>query len=131
MNAKLEYLTERRDWLVVERLRLFRLKRAIDAYACTIDSQLHECVEAGRELGAEVALPIWENVWRTSLQEEMRRVCPDPDWTRPEQALRKSAYGPLSFDDVLEFQLAAVFENCELKDLLARREPASPKAHSS
>jgi hypothetical protein len=59
MNAKLEYLTERRDWLVVERLRLFRLKRSIDAYACTIDSQLHECVEAGRELGAEVALPIW------------------------------------------------------------------------
>jgi hypothetical protein len=49
-------------------------------------------------------------------------VCADPDWTRPEQALRKSAYGPLSFDDVLEFQLAAVFENCELKDLLARDE---------
>jgi hypothetical protein len=59
-QSAIEYVTERRDWLVVERLRLFRLKRAIDAYACTIDSKLQECVEAGRELGAEIALPVWE-----------------------------------------------------------------------
>jgi hypothetical protein len=121
-QSAIEYVTERRDWLVVERLRLFRLKRAIDAHACTIDSELRECVEAGRELGAEIALPVWENVWRTSLQDEMRRVCADPDWTRPEQALRKSAHVPWSFDDVLEFQVAAALQNCEVKDLLARQE---------
>jgi hypothetical protein len=121
-QSAIEYVVEQRDWLIVERLRLFRVKRAIDAYACTIDSELQECVEAGRELGAEITLPIWENVWSTSLQDEMRRVCADPEWTRPEQALRKSAYVPLSFDDVLEFQLAAVFENCEVKDLRARQE---------
>ena len=57
-----DYVVERRDWLVVERLRLFRLKRAIDAYSRTVDSELQECVEAGRELRAEIALPIWENV---------------------------------------------------------------------
>ena len=71
----IEHVVERRDWLVVERLRLFRLKRAIDAYARTVDSELQECVEAGRELGAKIALPIWENVWKTSLQEEMGRAC--------------------------------------------------------
>ena len=32
-QSAIEYVVERRDWLVVERLRLFRLKRAIDAYA--------------------------------------------------------------------------------------------------
>jgi hypothetical protein len=100
----IDYIVKRRDWLVVERLRLFRLKRAIDAYAQTVDRQLQECVEAGRELGEKIALPIWENVWKTSLQEEMRRVCAVSEWTRPEQAMRKSAYNPLSFDDVLEFR---------------------------
>jgi hypothetical protein len=70
----IDHVVKQRDRLVVERLRLFRLKRAIDAYARTVDSQLQECVEAGRELGAKIALPIWENVWKTSLQEEMRRV---------------------------------------------------------
>jgi hypothetical protein len=118
----IEYVVERRDWLVVERLRLFRLKRAIDAYARTVDSQLQECVEAGRELGAKIALPIWENVWKTSLQEEMRRVCAVSEWTRPEQAMRKSAYNPLSFDDVLEFRVAETLEDCEVQDLRARQE---------
>ena len=84
-----DHVVKRRDWLVVERLRLFRLKRAIDAYARTVDSQLQECVEAGRELGAKIALPIWENVWKTSLQEEMRRSAAS-EWTRPEQTMRKS-----------------------------------------
>ena len=70
----IDHIVKLRDRLVVERLRLFRLKRAIDAYARTVDSELLECDEAGRELGAKIALPIWENVWKTSLLEEMRRV---------------------------------------------------------
>jgi hypothetical protein len=118
----IEHVVERRDWLVVERLRVFRLKRAIDAYARTVDSELQECVEVGRELGAKIALPIWENVWKTSLQEEMRRVCAVSEWTRPEQAMRKSAYNPLSFDDVLEFRVAETLEDCEVQDLRARQE---------
>ena len=77
----IDHIVRLRDRLVVERLRLFRLKRAIDAYAQTVDSELLECVEAGRELGAKIALPIWENVWKTSLQEEMRRVCAVSEWT--------------------------------------------------
>jgi hypothetical protein len=118
----IDYVEKRRDWLVVQRLRLFRLKRAIDAYARRIDSELQECVEAGRELGSKIALPVWENVWKTSLQEEMRRVCAVAEWTRPEQqTLRKSAYSRLSFDSVLEFQVADMLEACELQDLLARQ----------
>jgi hypothetical protein len=101
---------------------LFRLKRAIDAYARTVDSELQECVEAGRELGAEIALPIWENVWKTSLQEEMRRASGASEWTRPEQTMRKSAYNPLSFDDVLTFRVAEALEHCEVQDLRARQE---------
>ena len=107
---------------VVERLRLFRLKRAIDAYAQTVDSELLECVEAGRELGTKIALPIWENVWKTSLQEEMRRVCAVSEWTRPEQAMQKSAYGPLSFDDVLTFRVGEALEDCERQEFRARQE---------
>jgi hypothetical protein len=118
----IEYVLERRDRLVVERLRLFRLKRAIDAYARTVDSQLQECVEAGRALGAEIALPVWENVWKTSLREEMRRVTEASEWTRPEQTMRKSAHGSLSFDNVLEFYVAAALEDCEGQDLRARQE---------
>jgi hypothetical protein len=118
----IDYIVKRRDWLVVERLRLFRLKRAIDAYARMVDSQLQECVEAGRELGAKIHLPIWENVWKTSLQEEMRRVCAVPEWTRPEQTMRKSAYNPLSFDTVLEFHVSKALEHCEVQDLRARQE---------
>jgi hypothetical protein len=118
----IEYVEKRRDWLVAQRLRLFRLKRAIDAYARRVDSELQECVEAGRELGSEIALPVWENVWKTSLQEEMRRVCAVAEWTRPEQTMRKSAYGPLSFDSVLEFQVADTLEDCEIRDLRARQE---------
>ena len=118
----IEYVSERRDWLVVERLRLFRLKRAIDAYARTVDRQVHECVEAGRELGAEIALPVWENVWKTSLPEEMRRVSGASEWTKPEQTMRKSAYNPLSFDNVLEFYVAAALEDCEVEALRARQE---------
>ena len=118
----IEYVLERRDWLVVERLRLFRLKRAIDAYARTVDSQLQECVEAGRERGARIALPIWETVWKTSLREEMRRVSEAFEWTSPEQTMRKSAYGPLSFDSVLAFHVAAALEDCEVQDLRARQE---------
>jgi hypothetical protein len=118
----IDYIVKRRDWLVVERLRLFRLKRAIDAYARTVDSQLHECVEAGRELGAKIALPIWENVWTTSLPEEMGRVCEASEWTRPEQTMRKSAYNPLSFDDVLAFYVSEALEHCEVQDLRARQE---------
>jgi hypothetical protein len=120
-QSAIEYVVERRDWLVVERLRLFRLKRAIDAYARSVDSQLQECVEAGREVGAKIALPIWENVWKTSLQDEMQRACAVPEWTRPEQALRKSAYGPVSFDDALAFNVGDALEECEIQDLLARR----------
>jgi len=116
-QAAIEHVVERRNWLVVGRLRLFRLKRAIDAYARRVDSELQECVEAGGELGAEIALPIWENVWKTSLQEEMRRACGVSEWTRPEQTLRKSAYGPLSFDDVLEFWMMEALEDCEVQDL--------------
>jgi hypothetical protein len=116
----IDYVEKRRDWLVVQRLRLFRLKQAIDAYARRIDSELQECVEAGRELGSEIALPVWENVWKTSLQEEMRRVCAVAEWTRPEQQiLRKSAN--LTFDDVLEFNVADTLEACEHQDLLARQ----------
>jgi hypothetical protein len=74
-QSAIEYVTEGRDWLVVERLRLFRLKRAIDAYACTVDSELQDCVEAGRELGAEIDLPIWENVWRTAPAAANQRGC--------------------------------------------------------
>src|SRR5271165_6117761 len=33
----IDHIVKLRDWLVVERLRLFRLKRAIDAYAQTVD----------------------------------------------------------------------------------------------
>ena len=36
----IDHIVKLRDRLVVERLRLFRLKRAIDAYAQTVDSQL-------------------------------------------------------------------------------------------
>jgi hypothetical protein len=118
----IEHVVKRRDWLVVERLRTFRLKRAIDAYASRVDSELQECVEAGRELGAKIALPIWENVWKTSLQEEMRRVCAVPEWTRPEQTMRKSASNPLSFDNVLELHVMEALERCEVQDLLARQE---------
>ena len=117
-----DYILKRRNWLVVERLRLFRLKRAIDAYARTVDSRLQECVEAGRALGAKIALPIWEKVWKTSLPEEMRQVCEVSEWTRPEQTMRKSAYNPLSFDDVLTFRVAAALEDCEVQDLRARQE---------
>ena len=78
----IDHIVKLRDRLVVERLRLFRLKRAIDAYAQTVDRELLECVEAGRELGEKIALPIWENVWKTSLLEEMRRVCAVSEWTR-------------------------------------------------
>src|ERR1700727_464005 len=109
-QSAIEYVVERRDWLFVERLRLFRLKRAIDAYARTVDRQLQECVEAGRELGAEIALPSWENVWKTSLQEEMRRADGASEWTRPEQTLRKSAYNSLSGDDVFEVPVGEALE---------------------
>ena len=118
----IDYILKRRDWLVVERLRLFRLKRATDAYASTVDSELHECVEAGRELGAKIHLPIWENVWTTSLPEEMRRVSEASEWTRPEQTMRKSAYKRLSFDDVLTFRVWEALEQCEVQDLRARQE---------
>jgi hypothetical protein len=118
----IDHIVKRRNWLVVERLRLFRLKRAIDAYARTVDSELQECVEAGRELGAKIALPIWENVWKTSLQEEMGRVCEASEWTRPEQTMRKSADNPLSFDNVLEFHVYEALEHCEVEDLRARQE---------
>jgi hypothetical protein len=121
-QAAIEHVVERRNWLVVGRLRLFRLKRAIDAYARRVDSELQECVEAGRELGAKIALPIWENVWKTSLQDEMQRACAVPEWTRPEQALRKSAYGPVSFDDALAFNVGDALEECEIQDRLARQE---------
>jgi hypothetical protein len=128
----IDHIVKRRDWVVVERLRLFRLKRAIDASARTVDSQLHECVEAGRELGAKIALPVWENVWTTSLPEEMRRVCAVPEWTRPEQTMRKSAYNPLSFDDVLEFSVAEALEHCEVQGpSRAPGRQAGPKADSS
>ena len=116
-----------RDWLVVERLRLFRLKRAIDAYARTVDSELLECVEAGRELGAKIALPIWENVWKTSLQEEMRRVCAVSEWTRPEQAMKKSAYGPLSFDDVLASRVGDALRDCERQEFARARKAGAPE----
>jgi hypothetical protein len=117
----IDYVEKRRDWLVVQRLRLFRLKQAIDAYGRRIDSELQECVEAGRELGSKIALPVWENVWKTSLQEEMRRVCAVAEWTRPEQQiLRKSAHSRLTFDDVLWFDVADTLEVCERQDLLAR-----------
>jgi hypothetical protein len=36
-QSAIEYVVEQRDWLIVERLRLFRVKRAIDAYACVHD----------------------------------------------------------------------------------------------
>src|SRR5271168_3947368 len=100
----------------------FGEKRAIDAYASRVDRELQECVEAGRELGAKIALPIWENVWKTSIQEEMGRVCGASEWTRPEQTMRKSAYNPLSFDDVLAFYVSEALEHCEVQDLLARQE---------
>ena len=118
----IDHIVKLRDWLVVERLRLFRLKRAIDAYARTVDSELLKCVEAGRELGAKIALPIWENVWKTSLQEEMRRVCAVSEWTRPEQAMKKSAYGPLSFDDALASRVGDALEDCERQEFRARQE---------
>ena len=118
----IDHIVKLRDWLVVERLRLFRLKRAIDAYARTVDSELLKCVEAGRELGAKIALPIWENVWKTSLQEEMRRVCAVSEWTRPEQAMKKSAYDPLSFDDVLASRVGDALRDCEHQEFLARQE---------
>ena len=118
----IDHIVKLRDWLVVERLRLFRLKRAIDAYARTVDSELLKCVEAGRELGAKIALPIWENVWKTSLQEEMRRVCAVSEWTRPEQAMKKSAYDPLSFDDVLASRVGDALRDCEHQEFFARQE---------
>ena len=71
----IDHIVKFRDWLVVERLRLFRLRRAIDAYAKKVDRQLLKCVEAGRVFGAKIDLPIWENVRKTSLEEEMRRAC--------------------------------------------------------
>ena len=43
----IDQIVKKRDWLAVERLRLFRLQRAIDAYTRRIDSELQECVEAG------------------------------------------------------------------------------------
>ena len=52
----------------------------------------------------------------------MRRVCAVSEWTRPEQTMRKSAYNPLSFDDVLEFSVAEALEHCEVQDLRARQE---------
>src|SRR5208337_69243 len=67
-------------------------------------------------------LPIWENVWKTSLLEEMRRVCAVSEWTRPEQAMQKSAYGPLSFDDVLASRVGDALRDCEHQESLARQE---------
>ena len=52
----------------------------------------------------------------------MRRACRVPEWTRPEQTLRKSAYGPLSFDDALAFNVGDALEECEIQDRLARQE---------
>ena len=122
-----DYIVKRRDRFVVERLRVFRLKRAIDAYARTVDSQLQECVEAGRELGTEIALPIWENVWKTSLPEEMQRACEVPEWIRPAQTMRKSANNPRSFDNVLELHVMEALEDCEVQDLHARQERRRPR----
>src|SRR5208337_836401 len=67
-------------------------------------------------------LPIWENVWKTSLLEEMRRVCAVSEWTRPEQAMQKSDYGPLSFDDVLTSRVGNALEDCERQEFRARQE---------
>ena len=39
----IDHIVKLRDWLVVERLRLFRLNWAIDAYARTVDSELLNC----------------------------------------------------------------------------------------
>ena len=102
----IDRILKKRDWLAVERLRMFRLQRAIDAYARRIDSELQECVEAGRVLGVKINLPIWENGWKTSLEKEMARVCAVSEWTRPEQSMQKSEYATLGFDDVLTFRIA-------------------------
>jgi len=116
----IDQIVKARDRLVVERLRLFRLKRAIDAYAKKIESRLLGFVEAGRSLGAKIDLPIWESVRRTSLEEEMRRACAVAEWTRPQQSLRQSAYGSLDFDDVISFDIAAMLAECDRQEFEAR-----------
>jgi hypothetical protein len=69
-------------------------------------------------LDQKLPFPSGKMFGRPSLQEEMRRVCAVAEWTRPEQQiLRKSAH--LTFDDVLEFNVADTLEACEHQDLLA------------
>ena len=123
----IDRIVKKRDWLAVERLRLFRLQRAIDAYARRIDSELQECVEAGRVLGVKINLPIWENVWTTSLEKEMARVCAVSEWTRPEQAMQKSEYATLGFDDVLTFRIADTLKDCDRQEFRVRQDSWRPR----
>ena len=118
----IDQIVKKRDWLAVERLRMFRLQRAIDAYAQRIDSELQECVEAGRVLGVKINFPIWENVWKTSLEKEMARVCAVSEWTRPEQSMQKSEYATLGFDDVLTFRIADTLKDCDRQEFRVRQE---------
>ena len=121
-TGAIDHIVKFRDWLVVDRLRLFRLRRAIDAYAKKVDRQLLDCVEAGRVLGAKIDLPVWENVRKTSLEEEMRRVCAVAEWTRPEQSMQKSDHGSLGFDDVLTFRIVNSVAECDRQEFHARQE---------
>ena len=112
----IDQIVKKRDWLAVERLRMFRLQRAIDAYAQRIDSELQECVEAGRVLGVKINLPIWENVWKTSLEKEMARVCAVSEWTRPEQSMRLLGQAPGNATDPIALETAVKRGAAESRD---------------
>jgi hypothetical protein len=82
-------MEEKRDLLVVERERLFRLALALAARAKEVDRELADCVAAGRAFGVHVALPDWQNVHKKGLEIEMERATGRLDWARPEQSLER------------------------------------------
>jgi hypothetical protein len=82
-------IEEKRDLLVVERERLFRLALALAARAKEVDRELADCVAAGRAFGVDVALPDWQNVHKKGLEIEMERATGRLDWARPEQSLER------------------------------------------
>jgi hypothetical protein len=82
-------LEGKRDLLVVERERLFRLASALAARAKEVDRDLEDCVAAGRSFGVRIALPDWQNVREKGLELEMERATGRLDWERPEQSLER------------------------------------------
>ena len=80
----IDHIVKLLDRLVVERLRLFRLKRAIDAYAQTVDSQLLECISRGgsRAWGKDCSSMLGKRL-EVRGSGDAAGVYPVSEWTRP------------------------------------------------